>query len=86
MATRNTADMSSRPSADLLDFPITRKWAPIHPGRLQLYAFGTPNGVKIPIALEELGIAYEPQCIPLNAENVIRHRAYQTFACGFYWH
>ena len=25
---------------------------------LELYAFATPNGVKIPIALEELGLDY----------------------------
>lgn len=57
MASENTADMSSQSRADLHDFAITRKWPPVHPDRLQLYAFGTPNGVKIPIALEELGIA-----------------------------
>lgn len=26
---------------------------------IELYAFGTPNGKKIPIALEEMGLAYE---------------------------
>ena len=31
---------------------------------LELYAFATPNSVKIPIALEELGIAY--QLKPIN--------------------
>jgi glutathione S-transferase len=31
---------------------------------LELYAFATPNSVKIPIALEELGLAYELK--PIN--------------------
>jgi GST-like protein len=35
------------------------RWPIKHPDRLQLYALGTPNGVKIPIALEELGLPYE---------------------------
>lgn len=34
-------------------------WPVEHPHRLQLYALGTPNGVKASIALEELGLAYE---------------------------
>jgi len=44
----------------LSDFPVTRKWPPRHPDRLQLYSLPTPNGVKISIALEETGISYEP--------------------------
>ncbi len=40
-------------------FPITRKWPARHPDRLQLYSLPTPNGVKISIALEETGLAYE---------------------------
>ena len=28
------------------DFPITRKWPPRHPDRIQLYAINSPNGVK----------------------------------------
>ena len=27
------------------DFPVTRKWPPRHPDRLQLYSQPTPNGV-----------------------------------------
>ncbi len=34
-------------------------WPVQHPDRLQLYAPGTPNGVKASIALEELGLPYE---------------------------
>ncbi len=49
--------------ADLNAFPITRKWPPQHPERLQLYSLNTPNGVKVSIALEELGLPYEPQLV-----------------------
>jgi GST-like protein len=40
-------------------FPITRKWPPQHPDRLQLYSLGTPNGHKVSIMLEETGLPYE---------------------------
>jgi len=43
----------------LSDFPITKKWPAAHPERLQLYSMPTPNGVKIPIMLEEIGLPYE---------------------------
>ncbi len=46
--------------ADLSDFPVTRKWPPRHPDRLQLYSLPTPNGVKVSIMLEETGLPYEP--------------------------
>ena len=45
---------------DLSSFPITRKWPARHPDRIQLYSLPTPNGVKVSIALEELGLRYEP--------------------------
>ena len=45
--------------ADLSAFPITRKWPAEHPDRLQLYSFPTPNGVKVSIMLEEIGLPYE---------------------------
>jgi len=45
------------------DFPITRKWPPAHPDRIQLYSLPTPNGVKVSIALEEMGLAYEPHLV-----------------------
>ena len=34
-------------------FPITRRWPPQHPDRLQLYSLNTPNGVKVPITPDE---------------------------------
>jgi GST-like protein len=48
---------------DLADFPITRKWPAQHPDRIQLYSLPTPNGVKVSIALEELGLPYEPHLV-----------------------
>ncbi len=48
---------------DLSAFPITKKWPAKHPDQLQLYSFPTPNGVKVSIALEEIGIPYEPHAI-----------------------
>lgn len=44
-------------------FPITHKWPAQHPDRLQLYSLPTPNGVKVSILLEELGLPYEPHLV-----------------------
>jgi GST-like protein len=52
---------------DLSTFPITQKWPAEHPDRLQLYSFPTPNGVKVSIALEELGLDYEPHLVSIMA-------------------
>jgi GST-like protein len=35
------------------------KWPIEHPDRIQLYSLATPNGQKVSIALEELGLPYE---------------------------
>ena len=51
---------------DLSRFPITRKWPAQHPDRIQLYSLPTPNGVKVSIALEEMGLAYEPHRIAFD--------------------
>lgn len=48
---------------DLSAFAITRKWPARHPDRIQLYSVPTPNGVKVSIALEELGLPYEPHLV-----------------------
>lgn len=52
--------------ADLSVFPISRRWPAVHPDRLQLYSSTTPNGVKISIMLEEIGLPYEPHLIDLG--------------------
>ncbi len=54
---------------DLSDFPITHKWPAAHPDRLQLYSLPTPNGVKVSIALEETGLAYEPHLVRFDAND-----------------
>jgi GST-like protein len=51
--------------SDLSAFPITRRWPPKHPDRLQLYGLPTPNGVKVSIMLEETGLAYEPHAVDI---------------------
>ncbi|ETX27414.1 glutathione S-transferase family protein [Roseivivax isoporae] len=55
---------------DLSQYPITRRWPAAHPDRIQLYAFPTPNGVKASIALEELGLPYEPHVVSLSDTDV----------------
>jgi GSH-dependent disulfide-bond oxidoreductase len=45
--------------ADLSAFPVTKRWPAQHPDRLQLYSVPTPNGVKVSIMLEEIGLPYE---------------------------
>lgn len=52
--------------ADLSAFPITKRWPPAHPGRLQLYSLNTPNGVKVSIMLEETDLAYEAHFIDIS--------------------
>jgi GST-like protein len=53
--------------ADLSTFPITTRWPASHPDRLQLYSLPTPNGVKVSIMLEEIGLPYEPHTINIGA-------------------
>jgi GSH-dependent disulfide-bond oxidoreductase len=52
--------------SDLSTFPITSHWPAAHPERLQLYSAPTPNGVKVSIALEELGLPYEPHLVDIG--------------------
>ena len=51
--------------SDLSAFPITPRWPAQHPDRLQLYSLPTPNGVKVSIALEEIGLPYEAHLIDI---------------------
>jgi GST-like protein len=51
---------------DLSKFPITARWPAQHPDRLQLYSLPTPNGVKVSIMLEEIGLPYEPHTIDIG--------------------
>ena len=52
-----------------VSFPVTKKWPPRHPDRLQLYSLPTPNGVKVSIALEELGLPYEPHAVSFDSQD-----------------
>lgn len=68
----------------LATHPISQKWPAQHPDRLQLYSLPTPNGVKVSIMLEEIGLPYEahlvsferndqnsPEFLSLNPNNKI---------------
>ncbi|WP_299906902.1 glutathione S-transferase N-terminal domain-containing protein [uncultured Paracoccus sp.] len=69
----------------LADFPITHRWPPRREDVIQLYSLGTPNGVKVSIMLEELGVEYDvhrvsigdpadqltPEFLSLNPNNKI---------------
>jgi GST-like protein len=47
-------------------FPIATRWPAVHPDRIQLYSVPTPNGVKASIALEEMGLPYEPHFVDIG--------------------
>lgn len=49
--------------SELSDYAVTRKWPPQHPDRLQLYSLPTPNGVKVSIMLEEIGLPFEAHLV-----------------------
>jgi GST-like protein len=51
---------------ELADFPIHAKWPAQHPQRLQLYSLPTPNGVKVSIMLEEIGMPYEAHLVSFD--------------------
>lgn len=54
---------------DLSAFPITRKWPPRHPDRIQLYSLTTPNGVKASIMLEETGLPYDAHLVSFETRD-----------------
>ena len=62
---------ASTPSSStaLSEYPITGKWPPQHPDRLQLYSLPTPNGVKVSIMLEEIGLPYEPHRVAFDSND-----------------
>jgi GST-like protein len=49
----------------LSDYPITKRWPPRNPDAIQLYAFPTPNGVKVSIMLEETGLPYDAHTVSI---------------------
>ena len=55
----------------LADFPITRRWPPRNPDAIQLYSLPTPNGVKVSIALEEMGLPYDAHLVDFATNDQI---------------
>ena len=52
------------------DFPINTRWPSENPTVVQYYGFPTPNGIKVSIMLEELGIPYEVHRVTLKDADV----------------
>ncbi|MCB1050018.1 MAG: glutathione S-transferase N-terminal domain-containing protein [Acidobacteria bacterium] len=44
---------------------VFEAWPPLNPQHIQLYSLNTPNGIKVALALEELGLPYEPHLIDI---------------------
>lgn len=70
--------------SELTDYDITKRWPPKQAATIQYYGFPTPNGVKVSIMLEELGLPYDahtvsfadgdqftPEFLSLNPNNKI---------------
>ena len=55
--------------SNLSAFPITKRWPAKYPDRLQLYSLPTPNGVKVSIMLEEIGLPYEVHLVDFNKDD-----------------
>jgi GSH-dependent disulfide-bond oxidoreductase len=51
---------------NISDFLITQRWPAKHADRSQLYSLPTPNGVKVSIMLEEIGLPYEAHRVDFN--------------------
>jgi GSH-dependent disulfide-bond oxidoreductase len=69
------ADMSRNPTkgcpmSRLARFPVTARWPVVNPEVIQLFSYPTPNGVKVSIALEELGLPYEAHRVTLSDVDV----------------
>lgn len=56
--------------ATVAEYPISQRWPAQQPELIQLYSLGTPNGVKVSIALEELGLPYEAHRVTLADKDV----------------
>ncbi|MCO6385079.1 glutathione S-transferase family protein [Oceanicola sp. 502str15] len=55
---------------DLSDFLVTKRWPVEDSSKLQLFSFPTPNGRKIGIALEEMGLPYEAHRVTVSDKDV----------------
>jgi GSH-dependent disulfide-bond oxidoreductase len=63
----------------LSDFSVTKKWPAQHPDRLQLYSLPTPNGVKVSIMLEEIGLPYEAHRVSFETNDQLSSEFVATF-------
>lgn len=61
--------MNNEANASLSDFPVTKKWPARHPEWLQLYSMPTPNGVKVSIMLEEIGLPYDAHRVSFETQD-----------------
>jgi len=66
-------------ASNLSAFTVTRKWPAQHPERLQLYSLPTPNGVKVSILLEEVGLPYEPHLVSFETNDQMSPEFVGTF-------
>ncbi len=48
------------------NFPILKQYPAQYPERLQLYSYPTPNGVKVSMMLEEIGLPYEAHRVDIR--------------------
>ena len=51
----------------MADTVFPSRWSPQHPDQIQLYSLATPNGQKVGVMLEELGLPYEAHKIDIGA-------------------
>jgi len=63
----------------LANFSVTRKWPAKQPELLQLYSLPTPNGVKVSILLEELGLPYEVHLVNFDHNDQLSPEFLGTF-------
>ena len=68
-ASTHNLETSGAYMPDLSAFPITRRWPAKHPDRIQLYSLPTPNGIKVSVALEELGLPYEAHLVSFETND-----------------
>jgi GST-like protein len=54
---------------ELAHFPITARWPQRTERAIQLYSLGTPNGVKVSIALEEMGLPYDAHLVDFGTND-----------------
>jgi GSH-dependent disulfide-bond oxidoreductase len=52
----------------LSEFAVTARWPARHPERLQLYSLPTPNGAKVSIMLEAIGMPYEAHRVSFDGD------------------